>query len=121
MDLFTWFRPENHDRPGMSEADFVKAMEVEGFPKPVSQAVYRYFSAFWSNRRDRSVHPDDSLYGSYRVAGGDLEEAVSELSRECGGVEPTTELVGHLPLETVRDFISMIVFLMSQRDDVKPP
>lgn len=95
----------------MSVAEFIRIMEEKDVPEEVSRSVYDYLSEMWSNRKDRSVHPYDSLYGSYRIAEEDLEDAVVELSKQCGGVEPTTELVGHLPLITVTDMVRMILFL----------
>jgi hypothetical protein len=115
MSISKWFSRENADRIGLTFEQFVVEMEKEGIPNDISAHLYRYLSQDYSNRSDSTLHPDDALYGTYRMDEEDEEDAVAELALMCRCEAPTTQLVGHMPLVTVRDMARILTRLRPEK------
>jgi hypothetical protein len=101
---------------GSTRAEFTEHFEASGIPTTISGAVYDHFQKLgaW---KDFMPKPSDTLEGTYKTSGEDVEDNVKEVLQQLGYEMPHSGILAEwpAPLETLEDVVRFVDWVRTKQ------
>jgi len=102
---------------GSTRAEFMGHFAPSGIPSTISGAVYDHFQKLgvWKNFMPS---PSDTLEGTYKTSGEDVEDNVKEILQQVGDEMPHSGILAEWPdpLETLEDVVRFVVWVRTRQE-----